>query len=116
MFSNPNWRSQVKFKSTQQINALNGFIRPTIINSNGKYVVVAIDLIKVFKEMLKSNEPNVRERFTVWIDEFDEIENGTHKFILTKSYSSKGKDENKIDDIVRRNIAKAIAPVYRTRD
>ena len=108
MFRNASYRQSLQLK-TMNLNLLMQYMNPKIMNLSGKKcVVVAIDLIKVFHDML-SDPTNPKERFMINISDFKKTDDGQHVFTVKKSEDTR-KQQSDVARELQRSLSKAVRP------
>ena len=106
VFNSSSWRRQAGITSNSNLQILRRYSRPAIESVNtekGKYVsvLVFLDPLKIFHEML-IDDNNPGQRFSVFIDDMQEIEDNKYIFSISREINKRSKESNdQIKNIIR---------------
>lgn len=105
-FNSRNWSRAAGVSNVNLIKILRRYSRPaieTMTTSNGKSVsvMVLLDPLKIFHEML-IDENNLGQRFSVFIDEMQEVEDNNYVFTVSREVNKRTKEDlSQINNILR---------------
>lgn len=109
MFRNASYRQSMQL-SSKHVNALMAYMNPrTMISGGKKYVVVAIDMIKVFHSML-ADKNNPKQKFGVWVKKSEKTDDGMHKFTVQKVVETNKISTDTLAKDLQRSLHRAINP------
>lgn len=105
-FNSGNWKRAAGITSNGNLQILRRYSRPaieTMNTNNGKSVsvMVFLDPLKIFHEML-IDEDNRDQRFSVFIDGMQEVEDNNYVFTVSREVNKRSKEDlNQIQNILR---------------
>lgn len=106
-FNSGNWKRAAGVTSNGNLQILRRYSHPaieTMNTQNGKSisVMVFLDPLKIFHEML-IDDSNPNQRFSVFIDGMQEVEDNNYVFTVSREINKRNKDEqDQIKNIIRR--------------
>ena len=109
LFRNASWRQSLQL-SSKHVNTLMAYMNPRFMQSGGKkYVVVAIDMIKVFHSMLVDKN-NPKQKFSTWVKKSEKTDDGMYKFTVQKVIETNKVSSDTLTRDLQRSLHRAINP------